>query len=91
MNILKNEVDSATDVKDETSGQAESLANKDNEKNTRIIPKKSRLNSSGEEIFDVDEEENSPNIQGTHSSIKPNNWKSSMPNARNCLEPMRNS
>lgn len=54
LTVINNEVDSATDVKEDASGQVDNLANKDNEKNTRIIPKRSRLNSSGEEIFDVD-------------------------------------
>lgn len=33
------------------------------------MPKKSRLNSNGEEIFDVQEEETNPNSQGTLINI----------------------
>ena len=39
------------------------------EKVVRVMPKRSRKNSMGEEIFDVDEEELNPGINSTFKSI----------------------
>jgi hypothetical protein len=64
LNILKGEADLLEENVEEAPNEAESLASKDHERNTRVVPKKSRLNSSGEEVYDVDEEENNPNAQG---------------------------
>lgn len=38
----------------------DTLSNKENERIMRVLPKKSRKNSIGEDIFDVDEEETNP-------------------------------
>ena len=48
----------------EETEKGEGLAQKDNERNLRVVPKRSRRNSIGQEIFDVDEEELPPRTNG---------------------------
>jgi Asp-tRNA(Asn)/Glu-tRNA(Gln) amidotransferase C subunit len=58
-------------VSDLLSGRDDdTLSNKENERIMRVLPKKSRKNSIGEDIFDVDEEETNPQSNGKSGIIQ---------------------
>lgn len=68
LTLLDKEFSSATVEVLDKGEIREEITGKDNEKVTRIIPKKSRINSKGEEIFDVDEEETNQISARMHST-----------------------
>ena len=57
---------------DEDSEKIENLRERDAEKITRVKPKRARKNSMGEEIFDVDEEEQNPSTNIEEAEIVDN-------------------
>lgn len=58
---------------------------------TRVAPKRSRKNSAGEEIFDVDEEETHSGIASIFLSIKMNRVISSTTKEKKLSEITKNS
>ena len=59
LNTLSSEVDSAQTEEQlvKFEGDTAFSTARETERNTRVIPKRSRKNSAGEEIFDVEEED----------------------------------
>jgi hypothetical protein len=56
-NFISREVDTAEPAEVFFKEEAETLTFRETERITRVAPKRSRKNSAGEEIFDVEEEE----------------------------------
>lgn len=61
----------------------DTLSNKENERIMRVLPKKSRKNSIGEDIFDVDEEETNPQANGNSHPTQSRSRNSSTTRGRN--------
>ena len=70
LNLLKNEVD-LFDPELYLKGDRDEL---NNERNVRVVPKRSRKNSAGEEIFDVEEEDAPPNANRNFVMIQSKRW-----------------
>ena len=64
---------------------------KEIERVTRVAPKRSRKNSAGEEIFDVDEEETHSGTASTFLPIKMNRMISSATKEKKSSEITKNS